>query len=59
MDDLLEQTREQLSLKAASMGVAKDFTRIETSKIIAQRFREYNQRTKRKDKDNGFKMWDF
>jgi len=60
MDDLIENTRRQLSLKAQEVGIPKQFSRIEASKILALKFKEYDQKRKRERRnDYGIRMFDF
>ncbi len=60
LDDLIEQTRSQLSLNAAQVGIKKDYTRIETTKLLALQFKEFQARKqKERERYNGTKMWNF
>jgi len=56
MDELIEHTRKQLTMKAARIGVKKEYTRVETTKLLALQFKELSTKKRKYEKP---KMWDF
>lgn len=58
MDDLIERTRKILSSDAAKLGIKKEFSRIETTKLLAIKYKEL-QIKRRKETYENSKMWDF